>query len=105
MTMAISEDTGNNNNPSKKDIERPSPLGSLMNNGAPPPGSRGGGPNMDMMDHQNCGSYPSRAPVSGPPPPGNKWGPPQMHPPSWDEAHNSVMEPTYAPLVKVIQNT
>ena len=100
MTMAISEDPGNNNNPSKKDIERPAHLANLMNSS----GTRGGiGSSMDMMEHQNCGSYPSRAPVSGPPPPGNKWGPPQMHPPSWEEAHNSVMEPTYAPLVKVIE--
>ena len=105
MTMAISEDSGNNNNPSsKKDIERPGGhLGNLMNNGVP--GSRGGGgPNMDMMDHQSCGGYQGRAPSSGPPPSGNKWTP-QMHGGgSWDDPHASVMEPTYAPLVKVCVN-
>ena len=102
MTMAISEDTGNNNNPSKKDIERPSPLGSLMNNGAPPPGSRGGGPNMDMMDHQNCGAYSGRTPSAGSPSVGNKWAS-QMHGGgSWEDPHNTVLEPTYTPLVKVI---
>ena len=99
MTMAISEDTGNNNNPSKKDIERPAHLGNLINNGGPPPGSRGGGPNMDMMDHQNCGAYTGRT-SSGPPSAGNKWAP-QIHGGSWEETQNPVMEPTYAPLVKV----
>ena len=101
MTMAISEDTGNNNNPSKKDIERPGHLGNLMSNGGPPPGSRGGGPNIDMMEHQSCGGYSGRTTSSGPPSAGNKWTP-QIHGGSWEEAQNSVMEPTYAPLVKVI---
>ena len=100
MTMAISEDTGNNNNPSKKDTERPGHLGNLMNNGGPPPGSRGGGPTMDMMEHQSCGGYSGRSTTSCPPSTGNKWTP-QMHGGSWEEAQNSVMEPTYAPLVKV----
>ena len=99
MTMAISEDTGNNNNPSKKDIERPGHLGNLMSNGGPPPGSRG--PNIDMMEHQSCGGYSGRTTSSGPPSTGNKWTP-QIHGGSWEEAQTSVMEPTYAPLVKVI---
>ena len=100
MTMAISEDSGNNNNPSsKKDIERPGGHLNLMSNGGP--GSRGGGPNMEMMDHQSCGGYSGRAPSSGPPPNPNKWTP-QMHGGgSWDDPQAPVMEPTYAPLVKV----
>ena len=98
MTMAISEDTGNNNNPSKKDIERPAHLGNLINNSGPQSGP--GGPNMDLMDHQNCGRYSGRTPSSGPPSSGNKWAS-QMHTGSWEGTQNAVMEPTYAPLVKV----
>ena len=97
--MAISEDSGNNNNPSsKKDIERPGGHLGLIGNGGP--GTRGG-PNMDMMDHQSCGGYSGRAPSSGPPSNPNKWTP-QMHGGgSWDDPQAPVMEPTYAPLVKV----
>ena len=98
MTMAISEDTGNNNNPSKKDIERPTRLGNMINNSGHQLGP--GGTNMDIMDHQNCGSYSGRTPSSGPPSAGNKWTS-QMHPGSWDGTQNTIMEPTYAPLVKV----
>ena len=100
MTMAISEDTGNNNNPSKKDIERPAHLGNLINNSGSQAGL--GGPNMDMMDHQSCGTYSGRTPPSGASSAASKWA--QMHTGSWDGTHNSAMEPTYAPLVKVVIN-
>ena len=99
--MAISEDTGNNNNPSKSEIEQPPHLGNLVSNSGPPPGP--GGPNMDMMEHQSCGTYSGRTPSSGPPSAGTKWTS-QMHTASWEGSHNSVIEPTYAPLVKVVMN-
>ena len=68
----------------------------------PPPGP--GGANIDMMEHQSCGPYSGRTSSSGPPSAGNKWNP-QMHPATWDAPHNAIMEPTYAPLVKVIIDT
>ena len=97
--MAISEDTGNNNNPSKSEIEPPPHLSNLISNNGPPPGPAGA--NIDMMEHQSCGPYSGRTSSSGPPSSGNKWNS-QMHPASWDAPHNAVMEPTYAPLVKVV---
>ena len=112
--MAISEDTGNNNNPAKRDVEQSSHIGGnniIGNNGIPPPVVHGGGgPNsLDMMDHPACGGgtgYNGRNSATGPPAPpssGNKWGSQMNAGSPWDDSHNGVvLEPTYAPLVKVL---
>ena len=86
MTMAISEDSGNNNN-IKRDPDHQGLQDEQMQGIYSPPGrAMSGGPSK-------WSTLPP--PPPGPPPPGVAWehhGPPPPPP---------MMEPTYAPLVKV----